>query len=73
MLLGLSGRAVSSGAMSVPDLRVTLDAVIVAVTGYAQDSDLQKALPANIDHYVTKPADFSLLQRIMATVPARET
>lgn len=69
-LPGMNGYEVARRMRQNPDLR---QAVIVAVTGYAQDSDLQKALPANIDHYVTKPADFSLLQRIMATVPARET
>ena len=42
--------------------------VLVALTGYAQETDKQRALAAGFDHHLTKPADFTKVEKILATV-----
>ena len=42
--------------------------VLIALTGYGQDSDRQAALQAGFNHHLVKPADFSKLEQILATV-----
>ena len=42
--------------------------VLVALTGYGQDSDRQKSKDAGFDHHLVKPADFAKLQQILAGV-----
>jgi two-component system CheB/CheR fusion protein len=49
-----------------------LDATaLVALTGYAQAEDRQKALDAGFDGHLTKPPDLDALERLLATLPAR--
>ena len=40
--------------------------VLVALTGYGQDADIQQAMAAGFDHHLTKPADFTKIQEILA-------
>ena len=42
--------------------------VLVAMTGYAQESDRQLARDAGFDHHLVKPAGFEQMQKILATV-----
>ncbi|SOE97189.1 PAS domain S-box-containing protein [Burkholderia sp. D7] len=43
--------------------------VLVAITGYGQESDRQLATQAGFDHHLVKPVDFDRVQRILATTP----
>jgi signal transduction histidine kinase len=42
---------------------------LVALTGYGQGEDLQRAREAGFDDHLVKPVDFSLLSRCLAGVP----
>jgi len=42
--------------------------VLVALTGYGQESDRQRTQDAGFDHHLVKPADFKAVQRILAEV-----
>ncbi len=44
------------------------DIVLVAVTGYRQAADRQRAMEAGFDHYLVKPADFEKVRQILAEV-----
>jgi CheY-like chemotaxis protein len=43
--------------------------VLVAITGYGQESDRQLAMEAGFDHHLVKPVDFDKVQRLLATTP----
>ncbi len=43
--------------------------VLIALTGYGQDADRQRALQAGFDHHLVKPARLDQLKQILATVP----
>jgi len=45
--------------------------VLVALTGYGQDSDRQKSKDAGFDHHLVKPADFAKLQQILTRASER--
>jgi len=47
--------------------------LIVAMTGYGQDSDRQRSLESGFDHHLVKPADFRALQEILATTVEKRT
>jgi CheY-like chemotaxis protein len=42
--------------------------VLVAMTGYGQQSDRERSRAAGFDHHLVKPADFALVRRILDTV-----
>ena len=42
------------------------DVILVALTGYGRDSDIEAAKEAGFDAHVTKPADFHVLDEILA-------
>lgn len=42
-------------------------AVLVAVTGYGQESDREKSLAAGFDHHLVKPIDLTMLTSILST------
>ena len=44
------------------------DVVLVAMTGYGQDSDRQRSANSGFDHHMVKPPDFIKLQEILATI-----
>jgi PAS domain S-box-containing protein len=46
----------------------TAGAVLIAVTGYGQDSDRGQALAAGFDHHLVKPVDTKQLMAILADV-----
>ncbi|MDB5960611.1 MAG: putative histidine kinase, hybrid [Massilia sp.] len=46
----------------------TQNAVLIAITGYGQQSDQEKALAAGFDHHFTKPVDMEKLRAILAGI-----
>ena len=65
-LPGLNGFEVAKRIRQQPDYE---HVVLVALTGYGQDSDRQSSLQAGFDHHLVKPARFAQLQQILAQVP----
>ncbi len=52
---------------------VLQNVVLVAMTGYGQESDRQRAREAGFDHHLVKPARFEQMQKILATVSEKAT
>jgi CheY-like chemotaxis protein len=44
----------------------TAHALLVAITGYGQDSDRQRARAAGFDRHLVKPIDLGILQDVLA-------
>ena len=42
------------------------EVLLVALTGYGQESDRRRALAAGFDEHLTKPTRFETLQRVLA-------
>ena len=64
-LPGLDGFEVTQRIRKQP----ALDGVtLVALTGYGQDSDRQRALDVGFDYHLVKPADFGEIEKILALV-----
>jgi CheY-like chemotaxis protein len=51
--------------------RALKDVVLIAISGYAQDSDRQRSLDAGFDHHLSKPVDFESLRELLAAVGTR--
>ena len=64
-LPGLNGYEVAKQIRQHPELK---HVVLVALTGYGQDSDRQASGQAGFTHHLVKPARFDELQKILATV-----
>ena len=64
-LPGMNGYDVAKQIRQQPALKNT---VLVAMTGYGQESDRQNSQEAGFDHHLVKPAKFSKLLQILATV-----
>ena len=47
----------------------TAAAVLVAVTGYGQPEDRERALRAGFDHHLVKPVEFTAIQELLAALP----
>ena len=45
------------------------DVLLVAVTGWGQEEDQRRARDAGFDHHLTKPAEPSVLERLIASLP----
>lgn len=67
-LPGLDGFEVAIRLREQPTLK---NVVLVAMTGYGQDSDLKRSQDAGFDHHLVKPADLGKLQEYLATVSAK--
>jgi CheY-like chemotaxis protein/two-component sensor histidine kinase len=67
-LPGMDGYEVARTLRKAP---ATAKTHLVALTGYGQDEDRQRGRDAGFDDYLTKPADFGTLQRVMLREPAR--
>ena len=59
---GMSGYEVCREMRKLPALK---DTVIVAQTGWGQESDRQAAFDAGFDHHVTKPVSLDLVTRLL--------
>jgi CheY-like chemotaxis protein len=45
--------------------------MLVAVTGYGQESDHKRSLDAGFDFHLVKPVSFEKVQQLMATVSGK--
>ena len=63
-LPGLNGLAVAKQLRQQPTLK---QLVLVAMTGYGQESDRQRSREAGFDHHLVKPGDFGKVLQILAT------
>jgi two-component system CheB/CheR fusion protein len=69
------GLPVMSGyevARRVREIRLLDDVILVALTGYGRDSDIEMAKDAGFDAHITKPADSHLLDEILARKARRQ-
>jgi CheY-like chemotaxis protein len=66
----LDGLEVAKRIRQEPLLR---DIVLVAITGYGQESDRQRSQEAGFDHHLVKPADFEKMRQILAAVSEKAT
>ena len=64
-LPGLDGYKLAIRIREQPALR---DVVLVALTGYGDESARQRSLRAGFDHHMTKPADLGTLKQILAGI-----
>ena len=65
-LPGLNGYEVAKRVRQHPQLR---EVVLVALTGYGQDSDRATSMQAGFNHHMVKPASFEQIKQILARVP----
>ena len=66
--IGLPGLDGYQLATRVREHAVLKDVVLVALTGYGDDAARRRSHAAGFDHHLTKPADFTKLQQILAGV-----
>jgi signal transduction histidine kinase/CheY-like chemotaxis protein len=66
-LPGLDGFEVAKRLRQQPALQNT---VLVAMTGYGAQSDLQRSFEAGFDHHLVKPGDIGKVLQILTTVSA---
>jgi CheY-like chemotaxis protein len=64
-LPGLNGLEVAKQLRQQPALR---KAVLIAMTGYGRENDLQRSFEAGFDHHLIKPGDFAKVLQILANV-----
>ena len=64
-LPGLNGFEVAKQLRQQPTLK---NVVLVAMTGYGQESDRKRSKEAGFDHHLVKPGDFGKVLQILATV-----
>jgi len=69
-LPGCNGYEVAKQMREQPILK---NLMLVAMTGYGQESDLLRSRSAGFDHHLVKPVDFARVQQILATVPVNAT
>jgi signal transduction histidine kinase len=62
-LPGLNGYDVARALRARPETR---DVLIVAMTGYGQDTDRERSRDAGIDHHLVKPIDPTEVRRLLA-------
>lgn len=67
-LPGLDGLEVARRLREQSGLAQT---VLVAMTGYGQERDRDRARAAGFDHHLVKPVDWTALQEVLSTVAAR--
>ncbi len=64
-LPGLNGWELARRLRGEPTLE---GIVLIAVTGYGQQADLERSRAAGIDHHLLKPVEPDLLQRLLAAL-----
>ena len=62
---GMDGYSVAQQIRS----RQGVQPVLIALTGYGQDEDRQRAAAAGFDHHLVKPASIDQLREVLMTVP----
>ncbi len=68
-LPGMDGYRVAERLRQQPE---TQKAILIALTGYGQESDRQRAREAGFDHHLVKPVDPQRLQDLLAMLTARQ-
>ena len=68
-LPGLNGYEVAKQIRKQPALK---NVVLVALTGYGQESDRQASMDAGFNHHLIKPARLELVRKILANVALKE-
>ncbi len=63
-LPGMSGYEVAQSLRAEPE---TQGIVIAALTGYGQESDLQRSWDSGFDYHLTKPPDPEILESLLAS------
>jgi len=71
MDIGLPGITGYEAARQIRALKPALAVLIVALTGWGQQSDRAKSADAGIDHHLVKPLDLAALKQILDSVPTR--
>jgi CheY-like chemotaxis protein len=61
---GMDGFEVARRLRTLPDMERVL---LVAMTGYARDSDQERARQAGFDHHLIKPVSFEIVQQLLST------
>lgn len=69
-LPGIDGYEVASRLRKLPAFS---QVVLVALTGYGQETDKQRSEASGFNHHLVKPADFVALQDILSTVSQTAT
>ncbi len=69
-LPGLNGYEV---AKRLRQQSILPNVILVALTGYGQDTDRERSQEAGFDHHLVKPVDFDKVQQILATVSEKAT
>ena len=67
-LPGMNGCEVARRLRRLPGMDTTL---LVAITGYGQEAEVQRCKEAGIDYHFVKPAVLDELQRLLAKVEER--
>ncbi len=67
-LSGMSGLEVATRIRQQPTIS---DIVLIAMTGYGEESDRQRSFAAGFDHHLVKPADIRSVKKILLTVPSQ--
>jgi two-component system, chemotaxis family, CheB/CheR fusion protein len=67
-LPGMDGYEVAQRMRQEPVLQ---NVVLVAVTGFGQESDHQRSEEAGLDHHLVKPPDIGALQQLFAAIVDR--
>jgi CheY-like chemotaxis protein len=62
-LPGIDGYQVARALRAEP---ATAGALLIALTGYGQESDRQRTLDAGFDHHLVKPASLDDIERVIA-------
>ena len=69
-LPGLTGYEVAKRIRQHPELKHVM---LIALTGYGQDSDRQTSLQAGFNHHLVKPVRLEEMLQILATVSEKAT
>ncbi len=69
--IGLPGMDGFEVARKMREQEIFKEVILVAMTGYGQDSDRQRSKAAGFDHHLVKPPDFNKLQQILTTASAK--
>ncbi len=67
-LPSMNGFEVAKRLREQPELS---SVVLIAMTGYGQDSDREQSRDAGFDHHLVKPADFSQVREILSAIKAK--
>ena len=67
---GMDGYEVCRALRQMPEME---HKVLIAQTGWGQESDRQKAFAAGFDHHITKPVSLDLLTQLLADIARPKT